>query len=339
MNNRVSLKDIANKVGVSTALVSYVINGLEKEKRVGEKVVIQIREAAKELNYQPNQIARSLRRGSTKTIGLIVFDISNPFSSQITRVIEDEAVKNGFTVIFGSSDENKQKSEALINTFLYRQVDGFIIAPVEGTENQIAALVKKGIPVVLIDRYFPQLNVSNVCLDNFKATFDATKHLIEQGYKQVKMVAWLTKSTHMQERIRGYLEAMKQNNLTDEINVVEVPLSVSKTETEKFIDTKFRKMPNIGALVFATNSLTLAGMYCINRLGLKVPQELGIVGFDGSEAFDFFYAPLSYVEQPLHEIGTKAATALIDLIRGEKEIQHHVIKPIMNIRGSSKIFL
>lgn len=338
MRNRVSLKDIANKVGVSTALVSYVVNGLEKEKRVGEKVVLQIREAARELNYQPNQIARSLRRGSTKTIGLIVFDISNPFSSQLARVIEDEAVKNGFTVIFGSSDENRQKSEALINTFLYRQVDGFIIAPVEGTEDQIAALMKKGIPVVLIDRYFPQLNVSNVCLDNFQATFDATNHLISNGYKQIKMVAWFTKSTHIQERIRGYHEAMNQNNLEDEINVVEVPLNLSKAETERFIDLKLREMPAIGALVFATNSLTLAGMYCINRLGLKVPQEIGIVGFDGSEAFDFFYAPLSFVEQPLQTIGTTATSVLIGMINGEREIEHHVIKPLLNIRSSSKIF-
>lgn len=335
MSNRVSLKDIAQKVGVSTALVSYVLNGLEKEKRVGEKVVIQIREAARELNYQPNQIARSLRRGSTKTIGLIVFDISNPFSAQITRVIEDEAVKNGFTVIFGSSDENKQKSEALIDTFLYRQVDGFIIAPVEGTENQIAGLIKKGIPVVLIDRYFLQLNVSHVILDNFKATFDATIHLIQQGYKQIKMVAWLTSSTHMQERVRGYKEAMRINDLQAEINVIEVPLSILKLETEAFIEMKLQEMSHMDALLFATNSLTLAGMYCINKLGLKVPQKLGIIGFDGSEAFDFFYAPLSYVEQPLNEIGTKAASVLIGLINGDKEIVHHVVQPVLNIRNSS----
>jgi LacI family transcriptional regulator len=335
MNNRVSLKDIAQKVGVSTALVSYVINGLEKEKRVGDTVVKQIREVARELNYQPNQIARSLRRGSTKTIGLIVFDISNPFSGQITRVIEDEAVKNGYTVIFGSSDENKAKSEALINTFLYRQVDGFIIAPVEGTENQIAALIKKGIPVVLIDRNFPQLNVSNVCLDNFRATFDATNHLVARGYKHIVMIAWLTQSTHMQDRIKGYSEAMKINNLQPEITIIEVPFSFSKMETEGFIEKKLKEIVNMDALLFATNSLTLAGMYCINNLGLKVPEDLGIVGFDGSEAFDFFYAPLTFVEQPLNEIGTNATNILIGLINGETEILHHVVTPVLKIRNSS----
>jgi LacI family transcriptional regulator len=335
MDNRVSLKDIARKVGVSTALVSYVLNGLEKEKRVGDKVVIQIREAARELNYQPNQIARSLRRGSTKTIGLIVFDISNPFSAQLTRVIEDEALKNGFTVIFGSSDENRQKSEALINTLLYRQVDGFIIAPVEGTENQIAALLKKGIPVVLIDRNFPLLNVSHVCLDNFQATFDATSHLVQQGYKEIKIIAWLTQSTHMQDRIKGYIEAMKISNLKSEIDIVEVPFSFSKMETQGFIEKKLKEIANIEALLFATNSLTLAGMYCINKLGLKVPQDIGIVGFDGSEAFDFFYAPLTYVEQPLNEIGTNATNILISLINGKKEIVHHEVTHELKIRNSS----
>ena len=223
----------------------------------------------------------------------------------------------------------------LINAFLYRQVDGFIIAPVEGTENQISSLIKKGIPVVLIDRYFPKINVSHVILNNFKATFDATSHLVQRGYKKITLVAWLTSSTHQQDRIRGYEEAMRLFNLQDGINVIEVPHSFSKIETEGFIEMKMNEIKNMDALIFATNSLTLAGLYCINRLGKKVPQELAVVGFDGSEAFDFFYAPLTYVEQPLYEIGTKAASILIGLINGEKEIVHQVVNPVLNIRSSS----
>ena len=107
MPKRTSLKDIAAKVGVSTALVSYVMNGQEKEKRVGSEIVEKIREAAIELNYKPNQIASSLRKGSTNTIGLIVADIANPFFGQLARIIEDEASKYNYIVIFGSSDENK----------------------------------------------------------------------------------------------------------------------------------------------------------------------------------------------------------------------------------------
>ena len=110
MQRRVSMKDIADKVGVSIALVSYVLNGQEKEKRVGAEVVKKIREAAKELNYQPNQIARSLRTKTTKTIGLVVADIANPFFGQLARIIENEANNFGYTVIFGSSDEDESVS-------------------------------------------------------------------------------------------------------------------------------------------------------------------------------------------------------------------------------------
>ncbi len=335
MKNRVSLKDIANKVGVSIALVSYVLNGKEKEKRVGEEVVKRIKEAAKELNYQPNQIARSLRGGSTKTIGLIVTDIANPFFGQLARIIEDEAVKNGYTVIFGSCDEDIFKSERLIETFLYRQVDGFIIAPAEGTNNQIAALIEKKLPVVLIDRYFPEIKASSVCLNNFQATFEATNHLIKQGYKHIKMVAYKTSLNHMQERIRGYVEALILHNLNSEIYIIEILRKSLKKETEDLIEKEIKKMENIDALIFATNSLTLSGLYSINRLGIKVPEELGIVGFDGNEAFDFFYAPLSFVEQPLPAIGRKAVNVLLDLINGQSDIVHYNLEHFLNIRNSS----
>ena len=150
MTKKVSLKDVARHVGVSTALVSYVINHKEKEARVGSEMVLKIRKAVTELNYQPNLIAKSLKSGKTNTIGLIVADISNPFFSNISRIIEDEARKEGYIVIIGSSDEDAEKSQDLINVFFNRQVDAFIIAPAENTEFQIIELQKKNIPVVII---------------------------------------------------------------------------------------------------------------------------------------------------------------------------------------------
>ena len=127
MSKRVSLKDIAKEVGVSTALVSYVLNNL-KEGRIRKEIAERIREVAKRLNYRPNQVARSLKTRRTHTIGLIVADISNPFSSSLARIVEDEAAKVNYTVIFGSSDETAAKSEKLIDTLLNRQVDGLITA-------------------------------------------------------------------------------------------------------------------------------------------------------------------------------------------------------------------
>ena len=154
----------------STALVSYVLNGLEKEKRVGRDLAEKIREVARELNYQPNQIARSLRKGSTNTIGLIVADISNPFFSHLARVIEDEAARYGYTVVFGSSDESCHKSAQLVDTLHSRQVDGFIMSPSEGCEEQVKTILGMNIPLVLLDRYFPELSTNYVILNNYEAT-------------------------------------------------------------------------------------------------------------------------------------------------------------------------
>ena len=137
MEKKIALKDVAQHIGVSAALVSYVLNGKEKEARVGADMAKKIRKAAAELNYQPNLIAKSLKMGKTKTIGLIVADISNPFFSSIARIVEDEAKKHGYVVIFGSSDESADKQLDLIDVFSTRLVDAFIIAPAAGTEDQI----------------------------------------------------------------------------------------------------------------------------------------------------------------------------------------------------------
>ncbi|MBK5261935.1 MAG: LacI family DNA-binding transcriptional regulator [Peptostreptococcaceae bacterium] len=236
MSKRISLKDIAKKVGVSTALVSYVISGREKEKRVGKELVAKIREVARELNYKPNQIAQSLRTGTTKTIGLIVADIANPFFGSMARIIEDEASRYGYTVIIGSSDEDSSKSETLIDTLIKRQVDGFIIVPAEETVTQIKLLQESGVPLVLIDRYFEEVNCNYVGLDNFGATYDAISHLIENGYKRIGIIFYKSRLIHMQERVRGYVEAMKENQLENEIRIKEIHYNFVESEIEQYMN-------------------------------------------------------------------------------------------------------
>lgn len=330
MPKRVSLKDIAEKVGVSIALVSYVTNGLEKEKRVGADVVERIKKAAVELNYRPNRIAQSLRSGTTKTIGLIVADIANPFFGNLARVIEDEASRQGYTVIFGSSDEDSSKSASLIDILLNRQVDGFIIVPAEGTEMQVKTLQERGIPLVLTDRYFPEVTTNYVALDNFGASFDAVSHLIGNGHKRIGMVAYQSKLVHMQERVRGYKEAMIANNPGSEIHIEEVRYDNIDADTSKAIDKLIRSEKKVDALIFATNALTISGLYSIRNLKLKLPEELAIIGFDGNAAFDFFSSPLTYIEQPIEEIGKEAVRILVDQINGSVKVsqiklQHQLI--------------
>jgi len=335
MPKKISLKDIAEKVGVSTALVSYVMNGQEKEKRVGKEVVKKIRDAALELNYQPNQIARSLRRGSTKTIGLIVADIANPFFGNLARVIEDEANKLGYTVIFGSSDEENSKLASLIDILINRQVDGFIIVPAEGTEPQIKSLQEKRIPLVLTDRYFREVTTNYVVLDNFGASFDAISHLIENGHRKIGMIAYKSTLIHMQERIRGYVEAMKANHLGDEIRIEEISYNLVRSDVEKAMNKLTKGEKKIDAIFFATNALTISGLYCIKKLGIKIPEVLAIIGFDGNEAFDFFYTPLTYIEQPVEEMGKEAVRILVEQIDSSNKIDYIKLRYKLINRQSS----
>lgn len=333
-SKRVSLKDIANKLGVSTALVSYVLNGQEKEKRVGAEIVIKIRQALEEMNYVPNHIARSLRNGKTQTIGLIVTDIANPFFSSMARCIEDEAGKKGYTVIIGSSDENCNKSRRLVDTMLNRQVDGFIIVPADGCYDYATHIVNEGFPLVMVDRYIPELSTNYVVLDNFGASYDAVNYLISRGYKKIGMVAYKTDLIHMKERIRGYTEAVKNAGLGKRIWEIRYDHQKDdiKKMTQQFQDKN--NVKNVDALFFATNTLTMAGLYRVNELKLQVPEEVAVIGFDGNEAFDFYSAPLTYVKQPGNEMGKEAIRILVEQIEGSGKISHISLAHQLILRNS-----
>ena len=336
MQKRVSLKDIATRVGVSTALVSYVLNGKEKEKRVGSAMAQKIRETAEALHYTPNPIAQSLRRGTTQTIGVIVADIANPFFGHMCRVIENEANQAGYTVIFGSSDEDINKSGRLTTMLSDRQVDGFIIAPTENSSDQLRILKSHNTPVVMIDRYFQDIPASHVTLDNFRACYDATSHLIEKGFKKPGAVFYKTHLIHMQERMRGYRQAMIDAGMAPEIRIGEVRYGHTMEDTLLTVKELTKGEEACDALLFATNNLSICGLYAIRHLGLVVPDQLGVLGFDGNEAFDFFYAPLTYIVQPIEEMGKQAFQILLSSIQGSDEIVHKKLSHQLIKRASCR---
>lgn len=323
MEKKVSIKDIAKQLGVSAALVSYVLNGKEKQARVGKEMAEKIKTVAREMNYQPNLLARSLRSGKSRTIGLIVADISNPFFSSIARVIEDEASLNNYTVIFGSSDEKAEKSESLINTLIKRQVDALIIAPTEHTEAQLQALTERKFPYVLIDRYFNQLDANGVRINNFQASYKAVSHLAQQGYKKITMVAYNTNLPHMQDRKQGFLKALEDFKLqVNEHSLMESSYENIQTDVatimQQLLDKKSkRQRPD--SFLFATNTLAINGLKEINKRNLQVPDNLGVISFDESDAFDFFYCPLTYINQSTEKIGKEAVRILMEQLEPTTE--------------------
>lgn len=329
MKTKVSIKTIAEQVGVSTTLVSYVLNN-KNENRINKDVAERIRTVARELNYQPNQIARSLKFQKTFTIGLIVADIANPFSSQIARIIENEAKSNGYSVIFGSSDESKEKTKDLINLFINRQVDGLIIALPENCEEQVAYLKQSGTPFVLIDRNYPSIPSNYVGIDNYGAAGKAIRHLQANGHKRVGVISYKTSLLHLNERVRGVVDLLNENAVVGEVSIDHTNEDVANA-----IDRFMSGDQPIDALFVTTNLLTICALKYINSLGIKVPDQLAVVGFDETDAFDLFYAPVTYVKQPMADMGKKSVRILLDAIAKNDGVQSAVFDTELIVRQSS----
>lgn len=336
MKKKVSLKDIAQEAGVSTALVSYVLTNKEEKARVGQEMARKIRKIARKLNYQPNHIARSLKSGRSDTIGLIVADISNPFFGHIARTIEDEAQQHNYTVIFGSSDESTDKSAGLINALLNRQVDGLIVIPTEGAGPQLLQLRERNVPFVLMDRSLPGLAASSVIINNYAASYQAVQHLLQAGRRRIGMIAYKTDMHHIAERRRGYTAALKDQGLPSASRLKLARYTAIREDIRKAIDQLTGGRHPADALFFATNSLAIEGLRYLNELGIRVPEQLAVVSFDESEAFDLFYAPVTFVRQPIREMGKAAVRLLLEQIRdGDRPPEEICIDAELIVRQSS----
>lgn len=311
---KVLLRDIAKRLNVSIPLVSYVLNGKAKEARVGNKMAQKIMAVAKQMQYRPNQIAKSLKSGKTNTIGLLVADISNPFFSQMARIIEDEAARCGYIVVFGSSDENAEKSAKLIDVFANHQVDVIIIAPAEGTEKQLIALKEKGIPVIMIDRCL-KLDIDSVELDNKAAAMKATDYLIDKGFNKIGMVAYNTSLPHMQARIKGYKNSLQKAGIKQQSQWLQtIDFDAVQLQLEKSLKIMLQGKHKVEAIFFATNTLAAEGLKIIKQMEhalLKVPS---VFAFDQSDMYDVLDQPPVYIKQPLEEMGKKAVQLAMERI-------------------------
>ncbi|MDD3077766.1 MAG: LacI family DNA-binding transcriptional regulator [Paludibacter sp.] len=335
--NKVLLKDIANSLGVSTTLVSIVLNGKAKQYRIGEEIAQKVIDAAMTMNYSPNLIARNLRGGKTQLIGLIVTDISNPFYSAIARIVENRANELGYTVVFSSSDEELKNTKKLIEILLSKGVDGLIIVPCDGSEEIIRELHENNTPTVLIDRNFPNSDISFSCLNNYRATELATQHLIEEGFENIALIGYKTRMNHILDRIKGYEDSMKKAGFEKYIHVKKVNILNPQAEVHSALDTLIKKK-NADAVIFLTNMLTVAGLYSLNEMNIKIPNDIAVVGFNRNDLFNLFYSPITFIKQPLEIIATQAVNTLIEKIKNsELEIKSMVFsEPQLIIGASSK---
>lgn len=308
---KASIKDIARIAGVSVATVSYVLNKKEGQ-RISVETKKKIFEVAETINYTPNRMARSLKNNRTKLLGLIVADISNEFYSTIARNLEDNALKLGYTLIIGSSDENAEKFEKLIELFSQQQVDGMIVAPVAGSEDSLLKLLNKNYPVVTIDRYLKGVNVPGIIVNNREIAESTTSILLEKDFDKIIYVGYDTKLQHLLDRQQGFDASISESNKNIAVERIKVGLDNITEEIHNQLANALGKNPKNTALYLSSNKLAVAGLSYLIKNNIKVPQDVSVLAFDETEAYKLFPTEISYVKQPLEQM-TDEAIKLLDL--------------------------
>lgn len=338
IKKKLSIVDIANKLNISKTTVSFILNGRAREKRISEELVERVLKFVKEVGYKPNSLAKSLRTGKSHIIGLMVENIADPFFANIARYIEDRAYKNGYRIIYCSTDNDADKTRDLIGMFRDRHVDGYIIAPPVGVEEDIAELLKDDLPVVLFDRYFPGIDCSYVVTDNLDSTYTATEYLVEQGYKKIAFITLESHQTQMQARLDGYKKALEQNNLQSYIKEV-----VFNQETKLMSDPIAHFLKNnkdLDAIIFGTNRIGTCGLKVIHSMGIRVPDDIAVISFDDHDVFELYTPSITAIAQPVEEIAANTINILLsklDSSTPNTDNKKVTLQNDLRYRGSSQV--
>lgn len=323
------LKDIAKNLNLSKTAVSLVLNNKGDENKISRETQEKIIAYVKEHNYMPNQLARGLSRGKSETIGLIIPNISDTFYSKIAGYIEAKAMERGYTVVFFSSNEKPDKESRLIQFMLNRQVDGLIIASTQKNHDDIRLLQDYPLPLVLIDRHYPDITTNYVVVDNFGGVNKATKHLLALGRRKVGFVTIKSDLEAMKLRLNGYQDALTDAGYPADEKFVKF-LNQSEIESEMFdaIRLLTQLEEKVDSIIFSTHYLLVEGLRVMRNIGVKVPEDVAIISFSELAAFDLVDPPITIVQQPVKDIGNIAVELLLKEIEGKKknEVQTSQIK-------------
>lgn len=334
---KVYLKDIAKDLNISKTAVSLVLNGKGDENKISQETQKRILDYAKKHSYIPNQLARSLSRGKSDTIGLIIPNISDTFYSNVAGVIEKNAKQKGYTVLFSSSYEDPDKEGELIRSMLNRQVDGLIIASTQKNQKEIDFLKKDNFPFVLFDRHYPECETDYVVVDNFFGTKTATNHLIKLGRKRIGLLTLKPGLEPISERYLGYKKAL------DDAGIPLKKIYVKEIEREEYIDDMFKAIRElvsgsepVDAIMFTTHYLASQGLRVLKSMNVNVPKDVAIISFDELSAFDLVDPPITSIVQPVKDIGRMVVEILLARINGEElEINKGcILATKLEIRGS-----
>ncbi len=335
MSKKLSIRDIGKELGISITTVSFILNGKAKEKRISEALTEKVLKFVEEVNFKPNMMAQGLRTGKSKIICLMVEDISNNLLfAQVARLIEEEAHSQGYRIIYCSTDNKTEKAVELIRLFRDRSIDGFIITPPEGIENEIQSLIDEDIPVVLIDRNLPKLKCNYVGIENLDSSCKAINHLITNGFKNIAFVSIESDQMQMADRQGGYEKAVTEAGLTTYIKKLNFYNSEEQNVSEiaAFLNTN----KEIDAVFFSTNYIGVWGLQAIKSQKLNIPDDIAVVSFDDHDLFKFYSPSITVVAQPVPELSTHIIRLMLNALKENDTKIHEIILPAqLIIRDSS----
>lgn len=313
----VTIYDVAKKARVSIATVSRILNNSGS---VSEKTRQRVKKVMEELNYTPNVIASALTKKSTLTLGLLIPDISNLFFAELARGVEDACNDFGFNIIICNTDYSSEKETTYINLLKQKSIDGFIISSAYYNDQNVIKLLKANVPLILLGRDIDDsegLPIDIVGSDNVKGGYIATKHLIELGHKNIACLLGPPQIKVNLEREKGYLRALEEAGLKA------CPEAVGYGDFK--IEFGFKKTMDIlkgpckPTAFFAANDLIALGVIrAIREFGLKVPQDISVVGYDNTMFAEMIEPPLTTVNQQMRNMGYIATELLIKRIKGER---------------------
>ncbi|KRG15141.1 LacI family transcriptional regulator [Virgibacillus soli] len=344
MKKQTTIYDIARKAKTSTATVSRVLSNSNYP--VSNELKERIKEVAKELNYIPNMIGRQLKTNNSMTIGVIIPSITNPFYSSIVLGIEDIARSRGYHVLLCNSHRSSELEEEYLKTLFEKQVRGLIVSSISSNKELVEALVQKGLNVVAFDQTIEGLESSQIQFDFRKGGFLATEHLIEKGHRKIAFISSpLTRPSRL-SIYEGYQQALEKYEIEVEREWIQIAsreeeISERNYEFKNGIDLtkKLLQCSDLPTAIFVCNDMTAFGV--MNELanqGIKVPQQMSVIGFDNIEFSQMMTPPLTTIQQPDYEMGRMACNLLLDQLDGEETKQVDIIlQPKVIERQSTKV--
>ena len=330
-NNRrkpATLSDVAATVGVAPMTVSRVING---NGYVSEETREKVLEAVKKMNYRRNGLARNLKRQRTETVGLVIGDISNPFSTELANAVRETLSFRGYNLFICISEHSAREDIAAFESLVDHNVDGLIIATRSNREGdeRLSEIADSGVPIVVVGRDFKHDSVDAISADNFKGGFEATQHLVDLGHTRIGFIGAAFEDRSRLKRLQGYLAALTQHEIPIDERLItgrkgsanDVP--GYSTESIGYEGMKrLLSLPNRPTAVFARNDFTAVGaISAVKEAGLSIPQDIAIVGFDDTPLAVHTMPSLTTVRQPMKVQGQLAAEMLLRRITGDTEVE------------------